>query len=202
MKLYFSPGACSLSPHIALKEAGLPHELVKVDIRAKKLSNGSDFKAINPKGQVPALHLDNGDVLTEGPVIVQYIADQAASKNLAPAAGTRDRYRLQEWLNFISTELHKSFSPLFNPTMPDEVKSFFRSRLIDKFTYVDEQLADNDYLMGAQFSVADGYFFTMLRWADTNKLDLSALRNLTAYKERVLARPQVREAMKAEGLKF
>ncbi len=156
MKLYYSPGACSLSPHIALHEAGLPHQLVKVDLKAKTTENGDDFTSINPKGQVPALMLDNGELLTEGPVIVQAIADKAAGKNLAPAAGSPERYRLQEWLNFITTELHKNFSPLFQPAIPDEVKNFFKDRIRGKFKYADSKLAGQDYLMGKQFTVADG----------------------------------------------
>ena len=200
MKLYFSPGACSLSPHIALLEAGLPYDLVKVDVRAKKLENGDDYLKVNPKGQVPALVLDDGSLVTEGPVIVQMIADKAAGKNLAPARDSAERYKLQEWLNFISTELHKTFSPLFNPAIPDEVKAFFRDRIMSKFKYADGMLADRDYLMGKQFTVADGYLYTMLRWADGNKMDLSGLKNLMAYKDRVAARPQVQEALKKEGL--
>jgi glutathione S-transferase len=200
MKLYYSPGACSLSPHIALHEAGLAHDLVKVDLRAKKTESGDDFTAINPKGQVPALMLDNGEMLTEGPVIVQMIADQAPGKHLAPAAGSKERYRLQEWLNFITTELHKNFSPLFNPSIPDEVKSSFKDRLIGKFRYIDGRLAGHDYLMGKQFTVADGYLFVMLRWADGHKMDLSGLKNLTAFKDRVTARPNVQAALKMEGL--
>jgi glutathione S-transferase len=200
MKLYYSPGACSLSPHIALHEAGLAHELVKVDLRAKKTENGDDFNHINPKGQVPALLLDNGELLTEGPVIVQAIADKAAGKNLAPAAGTAERYRLQEWLNFITTELHKNFSPLFNPSIPDEVKTIFRDRLTAKFKYIDGKLAGHDYLMGKQFTVADGYLYTMLRWADGHKFDLTSMKNLMAFKDRVAARPNVQAALKMEGL--
>jgi glutathione S-transferase len=200
MKLYYSPGACSLSPHIALLEAGLPYDLVKVDVRAKKLENGDDYYKVNPKGQVPALGLDSGEIMTEGPVIVQMIADQAAGKNLAPARDSSERYKLQEWLNFITTELHKNFSPLFNPTIPDEVKAFFKDRIMGKFKYADEKLAGRDYLMGKQFTVADGYLYTMLRWADGNKMDLSGLKNLMAYKERVAARPKVQEALTREGL--
>jgi glutathione S-transferase len=200
MKLYYAPGACSLSPHIALHEAGLAHDLVKVDLRAKKTENGDDFNAINPKGQVPALLLDNGEMLTEGPVIVQAIADQAPGKHLAPAAGSKERYRLQEWLNFITTELHKNFSPLFNPTIPDEVKTFFKDRLMGKFKYIDGRLAGHDYLMGEQFTVADGYLLVMLRWADAHKMDLSGLKNLMAFKDRVTARPNVQAALKMEGL--
>ena len=200
MKLYYSPGACSLSPHIALHEAGLAHELVKVDLKAKKTENGDDFAAINPKGQVPALMLDSGELLTEGPVIVQVIADKAAGKNLAPANGTDERYKMQEWLNFTTSELHKNFSPLFNPTIPDEVKKFFSDRILGKFKYADQQLAGRDYLMGKQFTVADGYLFVMLNWAERMKIDLSAMKNLMAYKDRVAARPNVQAALKMEGL--
>ena len=200
MKLYYAPGACSLSPHIALLEAGLPYDLVKVDLRAKKLENGDDYLKINPKGQVPALALDSGELVTEGPVIVQMIADKAPTKNLAPSRDSAERYKLQEWLNFITGELHKNFSPLFNPAIPEEVKNVFKERIMGKFKYLDSQLAGRDYLMGKQFSVADGYLYTMLRWADGHKLDLSALPNLTAYKARVDARPKVQEALAKEGL--
>ncbi len=200
MKLYYSPGACSLSPHIALLEAGLPFDLVKVDVRAKKLDNGDDYLKVNPKGQVPALGLDSGEVVTEGPVIVQMIADKSPDKHLAPARDSAERYKLLEWLNFITSELHKNFSPLFNPTIPDDVKAFFRDRITGKFKYADSQLAGHDYLMGKQFTVADGYLYTMLRWADAHKLDLSGLSNLMAYKARVAARPKVQEALTREGL--
>jgi glutathione S-transferase len=200
MKFYYSPGACSLSPHIALHEAGLDHELVKVDLKAKKTETGEDFVAINPKGQVPALMLDSGELVTEGPVIVQVIADKAAGKNLAPANGTDERYKMQEWLNFTTSELHKNFSPLFNPTIPDEVKKFFTDRILGKFRYADSQLDGRDYLMGKQFTVADGYMFVMLTWADRMKIDLSAMKNLMAFKQRVAARPNVQAALKMEGL--
>jgi glutathione S-transferase len=200
MKLYYSPGACSLSPHIALLEAGLPYDLVKVDLRAKKLENGDDFLKVNPKGQVPALALDNGELVTEGPVIVQMIADTVPAKNLAPARDSAERYKLLEWLNYITGELHKNFSPMFNPSIPDEVKNVFRERIMGKFKYIDAQLAGRDYLMGKQFSVADGYLYTMLRWADGHKFDLSGLKNLMAFKERVGARPKVQEALTKEGL--
>ena len=141
MKLYYSPGACSLSPHIALLEAGLPYDLVKVDLKAKKLENGDDYLKVNPKGQVPALGLDNGELMTEGPVIVQMIADKVAGKNLAPAIGTAERYRLQEWLNFITTELHKNFGPMFSPVLADDAKAFFKDRVMAKFKYIDGALA-------------------------------------------------------------
>ncbi len=200
MKLYYSPGACSLSPHIALREAGLPVELHKVDLRARKLADGSDFTRINPKGYVPALGLDSGDVLTEGPAIVQYVADQNPGSGLAPAAGTIERYRLQEWLNFISTEIHKQFSPLFNPASTDEVKEAARAKLSSRFEWLDAQLAGKSYLMGERFTVADGYLFTVLNWASRVKVDLSNRPNLTAYHARVGARPAVQAAMRAEGL--
>jgi len=200
MKLYYSPGACSLSPHIALLEAGLPYDLVKVDLRAKKLENGDDFLKVNPKGQVPALALDSGELITEGPVIVQMIADQAAGKNLAPAHGSSERYKLLEWLNFITAELHKNFGPMFSPVLADEAKAFFKDRVMAKFKYIDSQMAGRDYLMGSHFTVADGYLFTMLAWADRMKFDLSAMPNLVAYKARVAARPKVQEALTKEGL--
>jgi glutathione S-transferase len=199
MKLYYSPGACSLSPHIALLEAGLPYDLVRVDLRAKKLENGDDYLKVNPKGQVPALQLDSGELVTEGPVIVQMIADKAG-KGLAPPRDSAERYKLLEWLNFVGTELHKNFSPLFQPVIPDDVKNFFRDRLMGKFKHLDGALAGRDYLMGKQFTVADGYLFTMLSWADRMKLDLSAMPNLLAYKARVAARPKVQEALTKEGL--
>ena len=199
MKLYYSPGACSLSPHIALHEAGLAHELVKVDLRAKKLENGDDYLKVNPKGQVPALMLDNGELVTEGPVIVQMIADRAASKNLAPAATSAERYKLQEWLTYINGELHKNIGPLFNPALSDDAKGVFKDRAIGKFKYVDGQLAGKDYLMGKQFTVADGYMFVMLTWADRMKFDLSGLSNLKAYQARIAARPGVQAALKMEA---
>ena len=200
MKLYYSPGACSLSPHIALLEAGLAYDLVKVDLRAKKLENGDDFLKINPKGQVPALALDSGELITEGPVIVQMIADKAADKNLAPGHGSAERYKLQAWLTYINGELHKNIGPLFNPALSDEAKAVFKDRATGKFKYVDSQLAGKDHLMGKQFTVADGYMFTMLRWADNMKFDLAGLSNLMAYKARVGARPMVQEALTKEGL--
>jgi glutathione S-transferase len=200
MKLYYTPGACSLSPHIALLEAGLPYDLVKVDLRAKKLENGDDFLKVNPKGQVPVLALDSGELVTEGPVIIQMIADKAAEKNLAPARDSTDRYKLLEWLNFITTELHKSFGPMFSPVLADEAKAFFKDRVMGKFRYVESQSAGRDYLMGSQFTVADGYLFTMLSWADRLKFDLSEMPNLLAYKARVGARPKVQEALTKEGL--
>jgi glutathione S-transferase len=201
MKLYYAPGACSLSPHIALLEAGLPYDLVKVDLRAKKLENGDDFLKVNPKGQVPALALDSGELVTEGPVIVQMIADKVPAKDLAPARDAAERYKLQEWLTYINGELHKNIGPLFNPALSDEAKGVFKDRAMGKFKYVDSQLAGREYLLGKQFTVADGYLFVMLRWAEGMKFDLSGLNNLLAYKDRVAARPKVQEALVKEGLK-
>ena len=200
MKLYYSPGACSLSPHIALLEAGLPYDLVKVDLRAKKLENGDDYLKVNPKGQVPALALDSGELITEGPVIVQMIADKAG-RNLAPARDSDERYKMLEWLNFITSELHKNLGPMFSPVLADDAKVFFKDRTMSKFKYLETALAGRDYLMGKQFTVADGYLFTMLMWAtDRLKFDLSAMPNLLAYKARVAARPKVQEALTKEGL--
>ena len=200
MKLYYSPGACSLSPHIALLEAGLPFESVLVSTKSHKLKDGEDFYDINSKGYVPLLELDDGQRISEGPVIVQYIADQAPASKLAPANGTLERYRLQEWLNFITSELHKGFSPLFNPAMPEEAKAISRTKLLERFGWVDAQLAGKQYLMGDQFTVADGYLFTVSNWGHHVGVDLSGLPNLSAYRDRIAARPAVHAAMKAEGL--
>lgn len=200
MKLYFFPGACSLSPHIILREAGLTFDTEKVDLAAKTTASGADYRNINPKGYVPALQLDNGDVLTEGPAIVQYLADQVPEKKLVPTAGTMERYKLVEWLNFISTELHKNFSPLFNPRTPEETREVVRKTLAQRFDFVAQQLQKGDYLMGNQFTVADAYLFTVLGWAAYVKLDLSPWPVLTAYVERIAARPAVKAAMIAEGL--
>ena len=200
MKLYFSPGACSLSPHIALREAGLPFDLVMTSTKTHKLQDGTDYYGINPKGYVPLLELNDGQRLSEGPAIVQYIADHAPDKKLAPANGTMERYRLQEWLNFITTELHKGFSPLFNPATPEETKTMARAKLADRLAYVDRQLEGKQYLMGEHFSVADGYLFTVTNWGAHVGVDVSGYPNLVAYRARVAARPAVQEAMKAEGL--
>ena len=200
MKLYFSPGACSLSPHIALREAGLPVTLEKVDLRAKLTASGADYRAINPKGYVPALETEEGVLLTEGPAIVQYVADRAPDSKLAPAAGTIERYQLVEWLNFLGTELHKNFSPLFNPAASDETRAAARANLENRYGYLDRALADRDYLMGAQFSVADIYLFVLSNWTGMLKFDLTPFPNVLALKQRVGARPAVQEAMRAEGL--
>jgi len=200
MKLYYSPGACSLSPHIALHEAGLAYTPVLASTKSHKLQDGTDFYGINPLGYVPLLELDNGERLREGPVIVQYIADLVPEKKLAPAHGTMERYRLQEWLNFIGTEVHKGFSPLFNPATPEEYKAIARAQLLKRLQWVDSQLAGKEYLLGEQFTVADGYLFTVTNWAGFVGLDLSGLTHLAAYRARVGARPGVQAAMKAEGL--
>ncbi|MGN8002851.1 glutathione transferase GstA [Acidovorax sp. 22279] len=200
MKLYYSPGACSLSPHIALQEAGLAYTPVLASTKSHKLQDGTDYYTINALGYVPVLELDNGERLREGPAIVQYIADQVPDKQLAPANGTLARYRLQEWLTFIGTELHKGFSPLFNPATPEEYKPMVRERLLQRLQWVDGQLAGKQYLMGDHFTVADGYLFTVTNWTQPTKLDISGLANLAAYRERVGARPAVQAAMKAEGL--
>jgi len=200
MKLYYSPGACSLSPHIALHEAGLPFEAVPAPTKTHQLPDGTDYYTINPLGYVPLLELDNGERLREGPAIVQYIADQVPQKNLAPANGTMARYRLQEWLTFIGTEIHKGFSPLFNPATPEEFKTATKTKLSQRLAWVDSQLAGQQYLMGENFTVADGYLFTVTNWAPRVGVDITGLANLVAYRERVGARPAVQAAMKAEGL--
>jgi glutathione S-transferase len=200
MKLYYSPSACSLSPHIALREAGLAFEPVLASTKSHKLQDGTDYYTINPLGYVPMLELDDGTRLREGPAIVQYIADLVPTKNLAPANGTLPRYRLQEWLTFIGTEIHKTFSPLFNPAMPEEAKKLSRDRLATRFKYVDGELKGKNYLLGDHFSVADGYLFVVTRWAKPMNIDLTPYPNLLAHHERVAGRPAVREAMEFEGL--
>jgi glutathione S-transferase len=200
MKLYYSPGACSLSPHIVLLEAGLKATPVKVDTKTHKTEDGGDYYAVNPKGYVPLLELDDGDRLSEGPAIVQYLADRSPASKLAPPAGTIERYHLQEWLNFITAELHKQFSPLFYATTPAEYKETLKEKIGKRFDWVAEQLKGKDYLMGSTFTVADAYLFTMLTWTKHVGLDLARWPVLTAYQARVAARPKVREAMIAEGL--
>lgn len=201
MKLYYSPGACSLSPHIVLRESGLDFELVLASTKTHKLQDGTDFYTINPLGYVPVLELTDGRRLREGPAIVQYIADLAPDHQLAPANGTFARYQLQEWLTFIGTELHKGHAPLFNPTMPEEVKQDFRERLLGRFQFVDGELAKKPFLMGEAFSVADAYLYTVSRWGAHVKVDTSGLKHLTAFRERMSARPAVQAAIKAEGLR-
>jgi glutathione S-transferase len=200
MKLYYAPGACSLAVHIVAREAGLKLDLEKVDLGSGKTEKGTVFASINPKGYVPALALDNGELLTEASAIVQYLAERAPQTQLVPAAGTSERYRLLEWLGFIATEIHKGFGPLWNPKMPDEAKSIARANLGKRFAYLDERLARGPYLLGERFTVADAYLFTVASWANLHAVDLTPYRNLVAFLDRVRARPKVREAMTAEGL--
>jgi len=198
MKLYFSPGACSLCPHIVLREAGARFELVRVNLPEKKLPDGGDYFAVSPKGQVPVLQLDDGETLTENAAIIQYIADQHPQANLAPAAGTMGRYRLQEWLSFVGSELHKNFPPLFVPRYPPEYKPLARQTLERKFGNLEQHLGGRQYLMGDPFTIADAYCFAIMNWHKRAELDLSPWPSLKAYVERVAARPKVREAMEAE----
>jgi len=199
MKLYYSPGACSFSPHIALREAGLDFDLVRVNLETHKLADGSDFSRINPKGYVPVLELDNGTRLTEGPAIVQYIADLKPESGLAPKAGTFARYQLQEWLGFINSEVHKGFGPLFNPKTPGEYKTIARQSLTDRLGHVAGHLAQNDYLMGKQFTVADAYLYTVLNWGQWTGIDIKQWPALVAFQQRVSTRPGVRAAQTAEA---
>jgi glutathione S-transferase len=199
MKLYFAPGVCSLAPHIVAREARLPLTLVRVDNRNKTTESGDDYRAINPKGYVPLLELDDGTRLTEGPAIVQYLADRAPAAELAPANGTLARYQLQEWLNFITSEVHKQFSPLFDAAMPDEAKERFRAKLSARFDWIAQQLDGRDHLMD-RFTVADAYLFTVLRWTQFTGPDLARWPALQRYVARIAERPQVQAAMKDEGL--
>ena len=200
MKLYYSPGACSLSPHIVAIEAGIPLDLVKVDVQTKSIAREGDFWDVNPKGYVPALELDDGAVLTEGPAIVQYLADLAPAAALAPAAGSLDRVRLQETLNYLTSEIHKSYSPLFNPAVLPAVREERLAYLTRRYALIEKQLEGSKYLFGDRFTVADAYLFTLTRWARAVKLDLSAFTNLEAFQKRVGSRKAVLEAMRAEGL--
>ncbi len=200
MKLYYSPGACSMSPHIVMHEAGLEFEAIKAPTKTHQLEDGTDYYTINPLGYVPFLVLDDGRTLSEGPAIVQYLADQAPNKKLAPPNGTFERSQLQQWLNLIGTELHKGFSPFFGGAANDEFKAAAKEKLMKRLAFVDEQLAGKDYLLGSQFSVADAYLFTVSGWAKPAGFDISHLKNLGAFRERVAARPAVVATMKAEGL--
>lgn len=200
MKLYYSPGACSLSAHIALKESGLVFEAIAAPIKTHQLPDGTDYHSVNPLGYVPLLELGNGAFLREGPAIVQYIADLVPARKLAPANGTLERYQLQEWLTFIGTELHKGFSPLFTPNMPAEAKAIFRNKLAQRLKWVDGELVGKSHLMGEQFSVADGYLFTVAGWGRFVGVDISGWPHLSAFMARVKARPAVQEALRAEGL--
>jgi len=200
MKLYYSPGACSLAPHIVLEESGLPYDAVLASTKTHQLTDGTDYYTINSKGQVPLLELDSGERLSEGPVIVQYIADQAPAKKLAPAYGTIGRYRVQEWLNYTTSELHKNIGMLFNPAMPEEGKVVVRARAASRFQWMDAQLAGKSFLMGEEFSIADPYLFTVSRWTKLTGIDTHGMDNLQRFFDRMAARPAVRAAMQAEGL--
>jgi glutathione S-transferase len=199
MKLYYTPGACSQAPHIVLREAGMDFELVKVDLAAKRLESGEDYRTINPKGAVPALGLDDGQVLTENGVVLQYVADQAPAAHLIPPFGTMARYRLLEWLNYIATELHKGFGPLFNPATPEEFKAATRELIGKKFDYVQERLGGGPYLMGEDFTIADAYLFVILGWTHMHRIDLSRWPALADYRGRIAQRPAVKAALHAEG---
>lgn len=200
MKLYYTPGVCSLAPHIALREAGLDFSLEKVDAAVKRTEAGRDFLAVNPNGYVPALEIEPGLVLTEGPAIMQYIADLAPASRLAPAAGSFERYRLQSWLNFITSEIHKSFSPLFKPGTPAETRSAFKEQLARHFDHVERHLARQDYLLDGGFSVADAYLFVTTGWSGFVGIELEKWPKLLAFRRRIEARPAVRAALQAEGL--
>jgi glutathione S-transferase len=200
MKLYYSPGACSLSPHIVANEAGIPLELVKVDNATKTVAREGDFWDVNPKGYVPALALDDGAVLTEGPAIVQYLADLAPAAALAPANGSFERVRLQETLNYLTSEIHKSYSPLFKADVLAAVREERLAYLTRRYALIEKQLEGRKYLLGDTFSVADAYLFTLTRWARAVKLDLSGFPNLEAFQKRVGSRKAVVDAMRAEGL--
>lgn len=199
MKLYFSPGACSLAPHIALHELGAPFTALKVDLKTHKVADGTDYYAVNPKGYVPTLELDNGERLTEAAVVLQYIADRKPG-TLAPAFGTMERYRLMEWLNFISTEVHKQFAPLWYPTTPDATKEAQKAKLASRFDVISKTLAKQPYLTGESFTIADAYLFTVVNWSGTLGVDLSRWPALQQFQTRVAARPKVQQAMREEGL--
>ncbi|MGO4503536.1 MULTISPECIES: glutathione transferase GstA [unclassified Dyella] len=200
MKLYYAAGACSLSPHIVALEAGIPVELIKVDNKAKRTASGEDFLQINPKGYVPALQLESGELLTEGPAIVQYLADLKPETGLAPAHGTTARYRLQEMLGYINSELHKSYSPLFKPDTPDAVRDERQAYLRKRYAFLEQRLSTHDWLIGEQFTAADAYLFTVTNWAQHVKLDLSDFPGIVAFQQRVASRPKVQSALQAEGL--
>ncbi|MEA1890569.1 MAG: glutathione transferase GstA [Pseudomonadota bacterium] len=200
MKLYYSPGACPLSPHIALCEAGLPYELMRVDLQQKTTEDGRDYLTVNPFGFVPALELDNGEILLEGPAIIQYIADQVPEKGLAPPNGSQDRYRLQQWLNFLSSELHKGMGALYNPALPDDAREVFVGIVSKRLDVLAPMLENKPFLMGDKFTVADGYLFTILGWCPYLDFDLSPWPALGAFLGRVAARPAVQQALGEEGL--
>ncbi|WP_019142269.1 glutathione transferase GstA [Noviherbaspirillum massiliense] len=200
MKLYYTPGVCSLAPHIALREAGLEFTLEKVDAQTKRTDAGCNFLEVNPNGYVPALEIKPGTILTEGPAIMQYIADLAPSSALVPQAGSFERYRLQSWLNFITSEIHKGFSPLFKAEMPPEAKRIFRDQLARRFDHVERHLSQHEHLLGSGFSVADAYLFVTTGWSPFVGIELERWPALLAYRKRIGERPAVKAAMQAEGL--
>jgi len=200
MKLYYAPGACSLAPHIVAREAGLPVTLVKVDLSKHLTETGEDFRAINPKGYVPAIALTDGSLLTEAAAIIQYLADRQPEAGLAPVNGTTERYRLIEWLTFISSEIHKGFGPLWNPATPETVKAATKERLAARFAYLDATLAKQPFLTGETFTIADAYLFTVVNWTNFHGIDLSPFPNLQAFQARIAGRPAVQQALEAEGL--
>jgi len=200
MKLFYAPGACSLSPHIVAQEAGIPLELVRVDTKTKTIASDGDFWAINPKGYVPALELDDGQVLTEGPAIVQFLADLKPDSALAPPNGSAPRYRLQEMLSYITSEIHKTYSPLFNPKVTGDVRAERTDYLKKRYALLDRHLAQHDYLVGDRFTAADAYLFVVTNWAKSTQVDLSEFTHLLAFQKRIAARPAVQAAMRAEGL--
>lgn len=200
MKLYYARGTCSLAPHIVLHELGVPFDTEAVNHREKKTASGGDYRAINPKGYVPTLQLDDGEYLSEAAVVLQYLADRRPELGLIPPANSMQRYRVLEWLQFIATELHKSYSPLFNPTAPEEYKEIARQKIIERLQFIDPLLSRQDYLMGSHFTVADAYLFVVVRWSPTVGIDLAPVPHIAAFQLRVLERPAVQAALRAEGL--
>jgi glutathione S-transferase len=200
MRLYYAPGTCSLAPHIVAREAGLAFDLVKVDLATKRTERGDDYRSINPKGAVPALVLDDGTVLTEAAVVIQYLADRAPEAGLIPTPGGLDRYVAQQWLNYVATELHKGFTPLWHKETPAEMRRIVKEQLAAKFSFLDQELARRAYLAGDSFGVADAYAFTIFGWAKFMAIDLARWPNLAAYVARIAERPRVLEALIAEGL--
>lgn len=200
MKLFYKPGACSLASHITLRESGKDFTLIGVDLMHKRTENGDDFLKVNPKGQVPTLLLDDNTLLTEGVAIMQYIADSVADRQLLAPVSTINRYRTLEWLNYIATELHKGFTPLFRPDTPEDYKPTARALLDKKLAYIDESLANAQWISGSRFTIADAYLFTVLRWARAVKLNMEGLDHITSYMTRMAERPAVAAALKAEGL--
>jgi glutathione S-transferase len=201
MKLYYAPGACSLAPHIVAREAGIPLSLERVDLATRTTETGANYMDINPKGYVPALALPDGSVLTEAGAIIQYLADREPAKDLAPADGTMERYRLLEWITFISSEIHKGFGPLWSPATPEAVRASTKERLAARFAYLDGILGKQPFLLGAKFSAADAYLFTVVNWSSIHDVDLSPFPNLREFQNRIASRPKVQEALEAEGLK-